>query len=122
MPRLKLLAVLASLAILTTCEHGPAVERSMLQVDRAKRLTIPSATGVVHKAIFIPKPHDCAGEGQGTVWRVDTDNRYATQVKVEFGKPAGDLIEVRAGLNEGDQVILSDMSYWSREHRVRLQR
>ena|SRR5215471_20828436 len=117
-----LLAVLVSLAILTACERGPAVERSMLQTARAKRLTTPTVAGVAHDAIFIPKPHGYAGESEGKVWRIDADDRYATQVRVEYGSIAGDLIQVRAGLNAGDHVILSDMSAWSGIQRVRLQR
>lgn len=36
--------------------------------------------------------------------------RTATQVTVHFGAIAGNLIEIKSGLHEGDQVIVSDMS------------
>lgn len=53
------------------------------------------------------------------VFRVDPDGQTATQVSVRFGVIAADLIEIREGLNEGDQVIVSDMSRYENVDRVR---
>jgi hypothetical protein len=122
MLRRDLLAISLSLVILAACESGPAVERSMLRTEKAKRLPAQLVAGVAQDTIFIPRPYGYAGESQGKVWKFAPDNHYAIQVRVEYGAVAGDLVEVRVGLNEGDQVILSDMSAWSREERVRLQR
>jgi len=52
------------------------------------------------------------------VFRVDPDGKTATQVPVRFGIIAAGLIEIKEGLHEGDQVIVSDMSRWSNVDRV----
>jgi HlyD family secretion protein len=44
----------------------------------------------------------------------------ATRVQVSLGKSSVNSIEVKSGLNEGDRVVLSDMSAWDAYNRVRL--
>lgn len=56
------------------------------------------------------------------VFRVDPDGETATQVPVRFGIIAAELIEIKEGLHEGDQVIVSDMRRYENVDRVRLYR
>lgn len=51
------------------------------------------------------------------VFRLDLD-RHATRVMVRFGVIASELIEIKAGLREGDKVIVTDMSRWSSYERI----
>ena len=44
----------------------------------------------------------------------------AIRVQVSLGKSSVNSIEVKSGLNEGDRVVLSDMSAWDAYNRVRL--
>jgi HlyD family secretion protein len=44
----------------------------------------------------------------------------ALRGQVQLGKSSVNTIEVLGGLNEGDQVILSDMSAWDGSDRIRL--
>lgn len=44
----------------------------------------------------------------------------ATRTEVKLGKASVRTIEVRGGLNEGDRVILSDMTQWDGAERIRL--
>jgi HlyD family secretion protein len=44
----------------------------------------------------------------------------ATRVQVQLGRSSVNAIEVRGGLDVGDQVVLSDMSAWDAFDRVRL--
>lgn len=48
-------------------------------------------------------------------------NGEAVQTRVKLGRAAVSEIEVREGLEPGDQVILSDMSTWDQFDRVRIQ-
>lgn len=48
-------------------------------------------------------------------------NGDATRVQVKLGATSVNAVEIRAGLNVGDQVILSDMSNWDSFDRIRLQ-
>ena len=44
----------------------------------------------------------------------------ASRVQVKLGKQSVNQMEIVAGLNVGDTVILSDMSAWDAFDRVRL--
>lgn len=49
------------------------------------------------------------------------DNRqYAIRVRVEIGQTSVGSIEIKGGLEEGDEVILSDMARWDEFDRVRI--
>jgi multidrug resistance efflux pump len=54
------------------------------------------------------------------IFRVSRDYETAERVKVQLGRSSVTTIEVLRGLNEGDVVILSDMSRWDAVDRVRL--
>jgi HlyD family secretion protein len=47
-------------------------------------------------------------------------NREANRVQVKLGRSSVNQIEIKDGLQEGDQVVLSDMSAWDSYDRVRL--
>lgn len=49
-------------------------------------------------------------------------NGEATRVQVQLGRSSVNEMEVRSGLNEGDEVILSDMSAYDQFDRVRIGR
>ncbi len=40
---------------------------------------------------------------------------------VQFGAIAGDLIEIKSGLHEGDQVIVSDMDRYESQKQLLLE-
>ncbi len=50
----------------------------------------------------------------------DSGEREAVRVSVKLGLSSVNVIVVESGLEEGDQVILSDMSRWDAFDRVRL--
>lgn len=56
-----------------------------------------------------------------SLFRVDADGKGATRVSVKVGRASVNDIQVLAGLNEGDTVILSDMSRWDGVDRIRLE-
>ena len=62
------------------------------------------------------------GQEQSTVgiFKVDPTGAEATRVQVTLGKSSVNTVEVVAGLQAGDKVILSDMSAWDAFERVRL--
>jgi len=55
-----------------------------------------------------------------SLFRLTPDGKGATRVQVKVGKVSVNAIEVLQGLNEGDTVILSDMSRWDNVDRIRL--
>ena len=54
------------------------------------------------------------------MFRLETDGSTASRVPVKLGRSSVNFIEVLSGLNEGDRVVLSDMSAWDAYDRVRL--
>jgi len=55
-----------------------------------------------------------------TLFRVGPDGVTAERVKVTLGRAAVNTVEIRSGLKEGDQVVLSDTSAWDTSDRIRL--
>ena len=54
------------------------------------------------------------------LFKVVDDGAYAVRTVVQLGLGSVNLIEIIQGLDEGDEVILSDMSRWDSVNRVRL--
>ena len=55
-----------------------------------------------------------------TLFRIGPDGATADRVKVTLGRTAVNTVEIRGGLKEGDQVVLSDTSAWDAADRIRL--
>jgi HlyD family secretion protein len=56
-----------------------------------------------------------------SLFRMDPDGKGATRLQVKVGRASVNDIQVLAGLNEGDTVILSDMSHWDGVDHIRLE-
>jgi HlyD family secretion protein len=70
--------------------------------------------------LFVGRP--AFGQEQSAVglFRLQPDGS-ASRVQVKLGATSVNVVEIRSGLNVGDQVILSDMSNWDAFDRIRLQ-
>ena len=62
------------------------------------------------------------GPGSGTVgiFKLEPGGDYAVRVQVELGRSSVNTIEVVRGLEVGDRIILSDMSQYAGNDRVRI--
>ena len=62
------------------------------------------------------------GDEKSTVglFKLAPDGAYATRAQVELGRSSVNTIEVNKGLVPGDRVILSDMSQWDGNERIKL--
>lgn len=74
----------------------------------------------LENVLFVGRPS--LGQELSTVglFRVTTTAGDAARVQVKLGRGSVNAIEVVSGLNEGDRVVLSDMSAWDAYDRVRL--
>jgi HlyD family secretion protein len=70
--------------------------------------------------LYVGRPS--LGQDDSTVglFKVVNASGDASRVQVSLGKSSVNAIEVKSGLNEGDTVVLSDMSAWDAYDRVRL--
>jgi multidrug efflux pump subunit AcrA (membrane-fusion protein) len=94
--------------------HAPG-ERPDLSVDGTIDLDRLANVEFVGRPAF--------GQENSTVsmFKLDPDGKGATRVTVKLGRSSVNAVEILGGLNEGDQVILSDMSRWDNVDRIRLE-
>jgi HlyD family secretion protein len=64
-----------------------------------------------------------------TLFRLEPDGRHAVRARVQFGRTGRStgetrfekVIEIRSGLQPGDTVVMSDMSIFNGNDRIRVQ-
>jgi HlyD family secretion protein len=110
----------------------PSVQNGTVTVDVTMTEPLPkgsrpdlSVDGTIelerlHDVLFVGRP--AFGQEQSAVglFRLQRDGT-ASRVQVKLGATSVNVVEIRSGLNVGDQVILSDMSNWDAFDRIRLQ-
>jgi HlyD family secretion protein len=110
----------------------PSVQNGTVTVDVSMTEALPkgarpdlSVDGTVElerlrDVLYVGRP--AFGQDQSAVglFRLHADGE-ATRVQVKLGATSVNAVEIKSGLNLGDQVILSDMSNWDAVDRVRLQ-
>ena len=111
----------------------PAVQNGTVTVDVQLEGQLPqgarpdlSVDGTIDlenlkNVLYVGRP--AFGQEKSTVeiFKLDSDQKSASRVKVQLGRSSVNTVEIVGGLNEGDQVILSDMSRWDKYDRVRLE-
>ncbi len=70
--------------------------------------------------LYVGKPAYGQSNSRVGLFKLVDDGDYAVRTIVQLGLGSVNLIEIVEGLNEGDQVILSDMSKWDAVDRVRI--
>lgn len=76
--------------------------------------------GTLENALSVKRPAWAADDGVASVFRLDPYGETAERVKVKFGTGSWDRIQVLDGLEEGDVIIVSDMSQFDDADCVRL--
>jgi HlyD family secretion protein len=110
----------------------PAVQSGAVNVDVALDGELPPGARpelAVDGMIEIERLEDVLhmgrpvfGQSGSTIgmFRLTADGNYAERVRVRLGRGSVNAIQILDGLVEGDQVILSDMTQWDDEDRIRL--
>jgi RND family efflux transporter MFP subunit len=92
----------------------PPGSRPELSVDGTIELERLADVLYVGRPVF-GQPNSTVG-----LFKLDPDGKTATHINVKFGRASVNAIEVLSGLRVGDRVILSDMSQWDSQPRIRL--
>ncbi|HEY3990863.1 MAG TPA: HlyD family efflux transporter periplasmic adaptor subunit [Acidobacteriaceae bacterium] len=71
--------------------------------------------------LYVGRPAFGNEDSTITLFKLSPDGKTATRVPVKVGRASVNAIQVLSGLNEGDTVILSDMSRWDQVDRIRLE-
>lgn len=110
----------------------PAVQNGTVTVDVALEGELPkgarpdlSVDGTIelerlNDILYVGRPTYGQEQSVISLFRLDEDGTTCTRVKVAIGKTSVNTVEVKSGLKQGDQVILSDMSQYDAFDRIRL--
>ncbi|PYI81617.1 MAG: RND transporter [Verrucomicrobia bacterium] len=110
----------------------PAVENGTVTVDVALDGALPrgarpdlNVDGTIQlerleSVLHIGRPVQGPSDSQMGLFKLVNAGKGAVRVSVKLGRSSVSSIEILAGLQAGDQVILSDMSQWDAHERVRL--
>ena len=75
----------------------------------------------LHDVLYVGRPAFGNENSTISLFRIDPNGKTATRVQVQVGKASTTEIQIMNGLNEGDRVILSDMSRNDNTDKVRLE-
>ncbi|HTV15735.1 MAG TPA: HlyD family efflux transporter periplasmic adaptor subunit [Acidobacteriaceae bacterium] len=75
----------------------------------------------LHDVLYVGRPAFGNPDSTISLFRMDPDGKTATRVQVKVGGASTTEIQILDGLHEGDRVILSDMSRYDANDRVRLE-
>jgi HlyD family secretion protein len=70
--------------------------------------------------VYVGRPVFGQPNSQITLFRLEDEGKMAARTPVKLGRSSVSTIEIVEGLKVGDQVILSDMSTWDAQNRIRL--
>ena len=74
----------------------------------------------LQNVLFIGRPALSEQTSQLRLFKLDAGGAEATRIPVTLGRRSINAVEVLGGLAPGDRVILSDMSRWDGNDRIRL--
>jgi HlyD family secretion protein len=70
--------------------------------------------------LYVGRPAGAQPDSTVELFKLLKDSDLAVRSKVKLGRSSVSTIEVKEGLQEGDAVVLSDMTAWDNADRVRL--
>jgi len=70
--------------------------------------------------VYVDRPVFGQPNATASIFKYDADMKGASRTKVKFGRSSVSTIEIVEGLKVGDKVILSDMSQWDSQERIRV--
>nr|WP_228531088.1 MULTISPECIES: HlyD family efflux transporter periplasmic adaptor subunit [Myxococcaceae] len=74
----------------------------------------------LNNVLYVGRPAGAQSGATVSLFRMQGGSDEAERVQVRLGRSSVNTIEVLAGLSEGDQVVLSDMTQWDSAERVKL--
>jgi multidrug resistance efflux pump len=117
----------------TVIRVDPAVLNGTVTVDVKLDGQLPkgarpdlSVDGVItlermNDVLYMARP--AFGQEKSTIgiFKIEPDEKSAVRTTVELGRGSVATVEIIRGLNVGDKVIVSDMSRWDSQDRIRLE-
>ncbi len=110
----------------------PAVRNGTVQVDVELDGELPrgarpdlSVDGTIEidrleNVLYVGRPAFGQADSTVSLFKLRKEEGDAVRVQVQLGKTSVNVVEILGGLQEGDQVILSDTSVWDDYDRIKL--
>jgi HlyD family secretion protein len=110
----------------------PSVQNGTVTVDVAMDGLLPagarpdlSVDGTIEienlkDVLFVGRPVHGAAQSTISLFKLSPDGSDGARVNVKIGRSSVNTVEIKDGLQVGDRVILSDMSQWDNNDRIRL--
>jgi multidrug efflux pump subunit AcrA (membrane-fusion protein) len=110
----------------------PAVINGSVQIDveligpipseARPDLTVEGVIEIAHLAdtLYVKRPMFAKSFTQATVYLLDADGQSASKQEVSFGQVSTKYIQINAGLNLGEKIIVSDTSGWEEHQKISL--
>jgi HlyD family secretion protein len=116
----------------TVARIDPAVQNGTVTVDVALPAELPrgarpdlSVDGTVElerldNVVYVGRPAFGQERSKVGIFKLDASGDYASRTPVTLGRSSVNTIEIVSGLQPGDRVIVSDMSQWDTNDRIKL--
>ncbi|OHU90797.1 MULTISPECIES: efflux RND transporter periplasmic adaptor subunit [Pseudoalteromonas] len=110
----------------------PSVTNGMVQVDVKLLDELPPEARIAlsiegsittlsfDRATFVQRPAHVQPNAVVGIYKISQDNKQAQRIQVEVGQSSVKFIQVLEGLNEGDEIIVSDTSSYAEHQTVYL--
>jgi HlyD family secretion protein len=110
----------------------PSVQNGTVTVDVAIDGPLPSGArpdlsvdGTIEienlkEVLYVGRPVHGAAQSTISLFKLSPDGSEGSRVNVKIGRSSVNTVEIKDGLQVGDRVILSDMSQWDNNDRIRL--
>ncbi|ESP93119.1 MULTISPECIES: efflux RND transporter periplasmic adaptor subunit [Pseudoalteromonas] len=74
----------------------------------------------IPNTLFVKRPMFANSFTQANVYRIDSEGKSANVQSVKFGHMSTHYIQVEQGLDEGQNIIVSDASAWQQHQQIRI--
>jgi HlyD family secretion protein len=110
----------------------PSVQNGTVTVDVRLTAELPkgarpdlSVDGTIElerltEVLYVGRPAFGGEKSDVGIFKLDATGPYAVRTRVKLGRSSVNTIEIISGLAPGDRVILSDMSQWDTNDRIKL--
>jgi len=110
----------------------PSVQQGTVTVDVSLEGVLPqgarpdlSIDGTIElerlqNVLYVSRPAFSQAQNTVSLFKLEEGGRSAVRVQVKLGRSSVNTVEILEGLQEGDQVILSDTSQWDASNRILL--
>lgn len=71
--------------------------------------------------LYVARPSGVQDEALAGIYRLESDHSHATRITAQLGRGSAKEVEIKSGLSEGEEIVVSDVSGFDMSPRVRLE-